>query len=415
MNMRTSIAGAGRKWTVRTVVLGLGLALAGFGCLSTGPRDSGTHYAEKAVMPYIEKGSCPGAISVLYKDGRQETACMGWANVEKKIPMSMDRTFMICSQTKGFCGVCVAMLVEEGKLNLDDPVSKYLPEFKNLKVVTTDKDGVETLRPAKNVLTVRHVMSHTGGFPFEIPVKEALGWPGAPLRVTAAAAAAYPLRFEPGTKAQYSNTGIDIGAAIVEVVSGQRFDVFLKARVLDPLGMKETTFQPTDAQLARSISLYEVSSNASAKFVAFNPWMPLPHNGPTVFPSAGAGLWSTSTDLLKFYKMLMNKGVGENGVRILKEDTVVNILAKGQRPAGCEGAYSLGLWASDKNDGWFGHGGAWGTNCSVNYKTRELKFWVVQLLGNPRPWDGEMEKASKAFFDDTGADAASKAYTGRLN
>ena len=97
-------------------------------------RESKTAYASDALKPFVDSGELPGAISVLYNKGLQETACVGWADVDKKIPMSMDRTFMQCSQTKGFCGVTVAILVEEGKLSLDDPVSKYLPEFKELKI-----------------------------------------------------------------------------------------------------------------------------------------------------------------------------------------------------------------------------------------------------------------------------------------
>ena len=124
---------------------------------------------------------------------------------------------------------------------------------------------------------------------------------------------------------------------------------------------------------------------------------------------------STANDQLKFYKMLMNLGVGDNGVRILKEDTVKNLLAKSTRPKGM-GGYSLGLSAPevDKEDSWFGHGGAWGTNCSVNWHRKELKLWVVQLCGQPRPWDKARGEAEKKFFqyviDNSGADA----YTGRV-
>ncbi len=376
-------------------------------------KDSGTHFAEEAVLPYIQKGECPGAISIFYKDGVQETACMGWADVDKKIPMTLDKMFMQCSQTKGFCGVTIAMLVEEGKLSLDDPVHKYLPEFKTLWIQTSDQDGVRTLVKAKNVLTVKDVMNHTGGFPFEIPSKSVLGWPGVPLRVTAAEAAACPIFFEPGTKERYSNTGIDIGAAIVEVITGKKWDVFLKERVLDPLGMTDSTFNPTDEQLARSIQMYDLKKDQPAAFTTHDHWMPLPHNGPDVYPSAGAGLWTTAADQLKFYKMLMNLGVGDNGVRILKEETVKNLLAKNLRPANL-GCYSLGL-AADSGDGWFGHGGAWGTNCSVNWKTKQLKLWVVQYRGGPRPWEGAKEKAAQKFFASAAATATTDAYTGRLN
>ena len=393
-------------------VLALAAAVVFQGCRTTGEARSSTTYARDALQKYVDSGELPGAISVLAKGDREEVACIGWADVGKRIPMSMDSTFMICSQTKGFCGVCIAMLVEEGKIKLDDPVSKYLPEFKELWIETSNSNGVRTLVRAKNTLTIRHVMSHTGGFPFEVPFKQVLGWPGAPIRVTAAAAAAYPLKFEPGTKASYSNTGIDIGAAIVEVVTGKKWNVFLQERVLDPLGMTDTSFNPTAEQLSRAISMYNVKGGQKAEWLAFNPWMPLPHNGPDVYPSAGAGLWSTSRDLLKFYKMLMRKGLGENGARILKEETVLNILAKKQAPVGVAYSYSLGLGV-EGDSGWFGHGGAWGTNCSVNWKTQELRFWVVQLNGSVRPWDSAWHQATEKFFSQKIDTSAIDAHTGR--
>ena len=189
---------------------------------------SNTNYAQEALQEYVDKGLLPGAISVLYKDGAQEVCCIGYADVESKRPITMNSAFMQCSQTKGFCGVTIAKLVEEGKLDLDDPVSKYLPEFETLWVRVEKSDSVIVLNKAKNVLTVRMVMNHTGGFPFEASVKRrdvrGGGWSGgARVRQVAAVAAESMLRFEPGTNVRYSNTGIDIGAAIVEVITGMRW------------------------------------------------------------------------------------------------------------------------------------------------------------------------------------------------
>ncbi|MBQ6351829.1 MAG: beta-lactamase family protein [Lentisphaeria bacterium] len=333
--------------------------------------------------------------------------------MEKKIPMSLDRTFMQCSQTKGFCGVTIAMLVEEGRISLDDPVAKYLPEFKTLIVAGKDEKGNLTRTPAKNALTIRMVMNHTGGFPFEIPSKRKNGWSSLSLRDTAREAAANPILFEPGTRVRYSNTGIDIGAAIIEVVTGRPWEDFLKERVLDPLGMKDTTFQPSDKQLARAISMYDVRPGKPATFRLYNKWMPLPHNGPKVFPSAGAGLWTTAADQLKFYTMLMNLGVGDNGVRILKEETVKKLLAASTRPEGL-GGYSLGL-SVDYELGTMGHGGAWRTNCQVNWRNKELRLWVVQQNGKQVPWFEAWKKAAAKFFAAKSADGGSDAYTGRLD
>ena len=385
----------------------------------TGAIESKTSYAKDALQEYVESGQLPGAISVLYKDGVQETCCIGYADVESKRPITMNSAFMQCSQTKGFCGVTIAKLVEEGRLSLEDPVSKYLPEFETLWVRVEKSDSVIVLNKAKNVLTVRMVMNHTGGFPFEVSVKrrEARGggWSGgARVRQVASVAAETMLRFEPGTNVRYSNTGIDIGAAIVEIITGMRWEDYLKKEVLDPLGMKDTWFWPTDKQIENKIELYEYQENAPAVWVEEMAWEQRPYNDDHVFASAGAGLWTTANDQLKFYKMLMNLGLGDNGARILKEETVKDLLAVSTRPAEL-GGYSLGLHApvEDTEDSWFGHGGAWGTNCSVNYHKKELRMWVVQRAGGPQPWKAEMDKAAEKFFMQNYDQSGISAYTGR--
>ena len=382
-------------------------------------RDSKTTYAQEALQPYVESGQLAGAINVFYKDGVQETCCIGYADVSQKRPIKMDNVFMQCSQTKGFCGVTIAKLVEEGKLSLDDPVSKYLPEFKELWVEVQNKDGVRVLNKAKNVLTVRMVLNHTGGFPFEISAKRrdvrGGGWSGgAPLRQVASIAAESPLKFEPGTRELYSNTGIDIGAAIVEVITGMKWENYLKQEVLDPLGMKSSWFWPSDKQLKKKIELYYTQNNAPAKWVEEDGWQQRPYNDSHVFASAGAGLWTTANDQLKFYKMLMNLGVGDNGVRILKEETVKSLLAVTTRPSNM-GGYSLGLDAPkiDDENSWFGHGGAWGTSCYVNWHKKELKMWVIQCAGGGQPWQKDINKAAEKFFAQPLGNSASNAYTGR--
>lgn len=386
----------------------------------TRPKESDTQFARQALQPFVDSGQLAGAISVFYNDGVQEICCIGYSDVSQKRPIKMDNVFMQCSQTKGFCGVTIAKLVEEGKLSLDDPVAKYLPEFRELWVMGEEKDGVRTLHKAKNTLTVRMVLNHTGGFPFEISAKRndvrGGGWSGgAPIRQVASIAAASPIMFEPGTRELYSNTGIDIGAAIVEVITGMKWEDYLKKEVLDPLEMKSTWFWPTDKQLKTKIELYETCKDAPAKWCEEMAWQQRPYNDSHVFASAGAGLWTTANDQLKFYKMLMNLGVGDNGVRILNEETVKNLLARTTRPENM-GGYSLGLSApvKDNEDAWFGHGGAWGTNCSVNWHKKQLKMWVIQSAGGGQPWLPAVDRAAEKFFsrplDNSGVDA----YTGRM-
>lgn len=381
-------------------------------------RDSGTTFAQEALQQYVDSGRLPGAISVLYNNGIQETCCIGYADPRTKRPITMDDAFMQCSQTKGFCGVTIAKLVEEGKISLDDPVSKYLPEFSTLWVLDGKTDSTMTLHKAKNVLTVRMCLNHTGGFPFECSAKRkdvrGGGWSGgAPIRQVASIAAESPIMFEPGTKALYSNTGIDIGAAVVETVTGMKWEKYLKETVLDPLGMKDTWFWPTDKQIENKIELFNIKEGQPSEWLEENPWEQRPYNDSHVFASAGAGLWSTANDQLKFYKMLMNLGVGDNGVRILKEETVKSILAVSTRPAGL-GDYSLGLTAPvvDGEDAWFGHGGAWGTNCVVNWHKKQLKLWVVQASSGKRFWGDAMAAAAEKFFNSE-IDNSSDAYVGR--
>jgi len=381
-------------------------------------RDSGTTFAQEALQQYVDSGRLPGAISVLYNNGIQETCCIGYADPRTKRPITMDDAFMQCSQTKGFCGVTIAKLVEEGKISLDDPVSKYLPEFSTLWVLDAKTDSTMTLHKAKNVLTVRMCLNHTGGFPFECSAKRkdvrGGGWSGgAPIRQVASIAAESPVMFEPGTKALYSNTGIDIGAAVVETVTGMKWEKYLKETVLDPLGMKDTWFWPTDKQIENKIELFNIKEGQPSEWLEENPWEQRPYNDSHVFASAGAGLWSTANDQLKFYKMLMNLGVGDNGVRILKEETVKSILAVSTRPAGL-GDYSLGLTAPvvDSEDAWFGHGGAWGTNCVVNWHKKQLKLWVVQASSGKRFWGEAMAAAAEKFFNSE-IDNSSDAYVGR--
>lgn len=381
-------------------------------------RDSGTTFAQEALQQYVDSGRLPGAISVLYNNGIQETCCIGYADPRTKRPITMDDAFMQCSQTKGFCGVTIAKLVEEGKISLDDPVSKYLPEFSTLWVLDNKTDSTMTLHRAKNVLTVRMCLNHTGGFPFECSAKRkdvrGGGWSGgAPIRQVASIAAESPIMFEPGTKALYSNTGIDIGAAVVETVTGMKWEKYLKETVLDPLGMKDTWFWPTDKQIENKIELFNIKEGQPSEWLEENPWEQRPYNDSHVFASAGAGLWSTANDQLKFYKMLMNLGVGDNGVRILKEETVKSILAVSTRPAGL-GDYSLGLTApvEDSEDAWFGHGGAWGTNCVVNWHKKQLKLWVVQASSGKRFWGEAMAAAAEKFFNSE-IDNSSDAYVGR--
>ena len=361
----------------------------------------GRDVVRPAVVPFVERGQIPGLVSILVNGDREVVESVGWADAEKHIPMSPDRTYMICSQTKGVCGVAMAMLIEEGKVRLDDPVERYLPKFGSMFVNERMKDGSRRLRKAVRKMTLRHLLTHTSGLPFESPSKDALGATGVPLSVQAAEAAVQPLRDDPGARFAYSNWGMDVAARVVEVVSGKGFDVFLQERVFGPLGMDDTTFNPTDEQLSRAMRLYRVAPGKPCARIADTPMLPVPRNGPTVHPGAGAGLWTTPADFARFYKMLLNRGVGENGVRVLREQTVRELLEKSQIPEGAEAkkGYSLGFHVDGR--GWYGHGGAYHTNCRINPDRRLLKLLAQQLEGDEPPewpWRVAWEKATCTFL-----------------
>jgi len=335
---------------------------------------------EKALRPYVDKGELPGYVSVLVDGDREEWVADGWSDVEKKVPIAKDSLFRICSQTKGIVGAAAAKMIVEGRLSLEDPVSKYLPEFSRLERVV-ETNGVKTLVPARNVLTVRDCLSHTGGFPFETKVSSALGWSGAPLRVAAAAGAATPLLFEPGTSWKYSNAGIDVAGAVVEKVSGEKIEKHLKRVFFDPLGMKDTTFRPTAAQLKRLVSIYGVERNKPCRRIPKYRPLPEPYDSNDRWPSCGAGLFSTPRDMLEFYRMLAFGGVARNGRRIMPEKAITEILAVKQTPPGVKTAYSCGMFVEGE---WFGHDGALKTAALLNPKRHAVWLWMVQCEYNGR-------------------------------
>ena len=339
--------------------------------------DAAANCAEMRLKALVDSGELPGAVTIFKNDGREERTCLGWADVEKKVPMREDTLFMVCSQTKGVCGVACAILIDDGKVQLDDPIEKYLPEFKDLRVRVTNTNGTESLVAPAEKLTLRHCLSHTGGFPYEGPVLKTYGWAAAPLRIRATVNAAVPLVRQPGTRYCYSNTGIDIAGAVVEQVSGMKFDEFLESRLFKPLGMNETWFDPPPEALQRLATNYRLIPGKRAE--------PYPVHYTRRFdekerrwPCPSAGLYSTPRDFVKFYEMIMNKGVGANGVRVLKAETVTEILGKKQTPAAVGANYSLGLNVSG---GWIGHSGALQTYCEVNPEKRQLRMWMVQLRG----------------------------------
>ena len=327
-----------------------------------------------ALKPYVERMEIPGYVSVLIDGEQEEWVADGWRDVASRKPMAKDSLFRICSQTKGIVGAAAAKLVVEGKLSLDDPVSKYLPEFAKLERMV-EANGTKTLVPVKNTPTLRDCLSHTGGFPFETKVSAALGWNGAPLRVAAAAGAATPLLFEPGTSWKYSNAGLDVAGAVLEKMTGEKIESHLQRVFFDPLGMKDTSFHPTAEQLKRLVSMYYVETNKTCRHMPKYRPLAEPYDSPERGASCGAGLFSTPRDILEFYRMLAFGGVSRDGRRIMPEKAITELLAVKQTPAEVKTSYSLGMFVEGS---WFGHDGALKTAALLEPKRHAVWLWMMQ-------------------------------------
>lgn len=292
-------------------------------------------------------------------DGAPAFRCVGEAAPGKK--MTPDTMFWMASNTKGVLGALVLALATEGKLSLDDPVEKYFPSWKNLAA---------TNRP-----TLRMLLCHTAGvrwFP-----KEPLPGPG--MTLLAEKAAEMPLAYEPGTKYSYSNWSIDIAAAITEKVTGRPFDVEMKERIFDPLGMTDTVFIPTEEQNSRRAEIYVLAEGkAPAVTKKYNRNLAAPYKKIGEHPEAGGGLVSSPRDMIKFFQMIARGGRTRNGKVIISEPLMRQWATK-QTGSALHVNYSFGMQVNGK--GCISHGGALGTWGEANINTRKARLYMINFMG----------------------------------
>ncbi len=312
------------------------------------------------------------------KDKVLDIETVGCADVAAKKPMPADALFWIASQSKSMTATAFMMLVDEGKVNLDDPVEKYLPEFKGQMVaVERDADHVLLRKPA-HPITVREILSHTSGLPFssalEIPTLDTL-----PLREAVRSYAMSPLQFEPGTKYQYSNAGVNTAGRIIEVVTGMAYEQFMDQRLFKPLGMSDTTFWPSGEQLQRLAKSYKPNAANNDLEETFVTQLYYPLDDRTRrYPMPAGGLFSSAQDVGRFCQMILNGGT-LGGKRYLSESAVKEMTSKQTGPAVKDG-YGLG-WAT--GDNWCGHGGAFSTNMTLDRQHGLIFVWLVQHAGFP--------------------------------
>jgi CubicO group peptidase (beta-lactamase class C family) len=351
-----------------------------------------------AMQEMIAKNEIAGAITVVVtKDKTVHFETTGLADVAAKRPLTPDTLFWIASMTKPVTGVAILMLQDEGKLNVADPVAKYLPEFANLKTPSG--------KPAN--LTIAQLLTHTSG----------LGEAGGDAARQAKTLAdlvplwlAAPMQFEPGAKWQYCQSSINAAGRIVEVISGLSFDAFLQQRLFDPLGMSNTTFYPTTKQRVRLITAYAKNRDTGE----LTPVPPRPEFGPRDRPPQGnGGLYSTAPDYARFCQMLLNGGALD-GKRYLSA-AALKFLATPQTGEIPTGFFQNDTWGNrGKNYGWglgtcvlrtphegvaevlspgsYGHGGAWGTQAWIDPVKGVAYVLMVQRANFPNSDGSEVRR-----------------------
>ncbi|HLT63607.1 MAG TPA: serine hydrolase domain-containing protein [Pseudohongiella sp.] len=311
----------------RTTPEAAGFSSAGVEALKQGMRDA------------VDEGNLAGIVTALLRDGKVVyTDSYGYQDVETKVPVTEDTLFRIYSMTKPITGVALMMLVEEGKLTLDDAVSRYIPELANLQVAIEDgPGGFPVTEPAHHEMTVRELMSHTGGLTYGLFSRSQVDSMyvaanvldnNGTLKDMINKLSRIPLRQQPGSLWHYS-VSVDVQGYLIEVLTGQTFEQFLQERVFKPLDMNNTGFSVREEDRARFSKIYQSGPEGLQ-----SPADPLggDYRHPATFFGGGGGLVSTIGDYMKFTQMLANGGE-LNGVRILSEDSVRQMRSN-QLPAG---------------------------------------------------------------------------------
>jgi CubicO group peptidase (beta-lactamase class C family) len=332
-----------------------------------------------ALQPFVDSRSLAGAVTLVASSNKVLAVnCVGHSDVGARKAMEPDAMFWIASQSKSMTAAAFMMLVDEGKAKVDDPVEKYLPEFKGQMLIAEQNGEKTVLKKPAHAILIREVLSHTSGLPFKSRIEEPT-LDGLPLREAVMSYALSPLQFEPGTKYQYANAGINTVARIIEVVAGMPYEEFLQKRLFKPLGMKDTTFWPTEKQIRRIAKSYQPNKTKNDLEEIRIGQLHYPLSDRAVrFPMPAGGLFSTAQDVAIFCQMILNGG-RLGGRRYLSENSVKMMTSK-QTGAAVQESYGFG-WAV--GPGWTGHGGAESTNMEIDRQHGLIFIFMVQHAGFP--------------------------------
>lgn len=352
-----------------------------------------------AMQPFLDSYKLAGIIGIIAdKEGKVHYKnLIGYADVEAKKPISEDNVFWIASMSKMFVGASIMMLVDEGKISLDDPVTKFIPQL-NKWMVIEDKDTNHILlKPLVRPVTIRHLLSHTSGLTGLSELQQVTGADSTPLKDRALSSVTGPLQWQPGDEYKYGNQGMNIAARVVEIISGMAYEDFLRKRFFDPLGMTETTFWPSEAQIARLASAYGPNKDKSGYARGDIDFLTKPFSDRIHrFPEAAGGLFSTTHDILRYGLMLANNGELD-GKRYLSPAAMAEL--RKEQTGVTKVNYSLGYHL---RNGMFGHDGAYGTDLSVNPKTGMIAIFMTQCTGGDQ-WSARdlFLKTAATVFQET--------------
>jgi CubicO group peptidase (beta-lactamase class C family) len=329
-----------------------------------------------AMEELLKQKRAAGVVTLVVRDGRTvHIEAAGMANIEKKKPMTPDTIFWIASMTKSLTSTAVQILLDEGKLTLDEPASKWLPELAKVKVA----GGRALFRP----ITLRDLLSHTSGIadPARKPTDG-----NVPIAQYALDLLKEPFEFQPGSEFEYG-FGLTVAGRIVEIASGKPFDQFVSERIIVPLGMKDTTWHPDAAQRERIARTYKLSGDALVP--AHNAFLT---SEPDIKREAepSGGLFSTAADMARFYHMVLTGGELD-GKRIVSAKGVTE-MTKPHSASGKPIQYGLGWFnnATEKksaphmSDKSFGHGGAFGTHGWIDPEKKLVTVFMVQNVLVPK-------------------------------
>lgn len=360
------------------------------------------------IQPVVAKGDIPGVVVLIVRDGQIVMhKAYGVRDAGTRVPLQKDDIFRIASQSKAITSLAVMMLWEEGRFGLDDPIENYIPEFKNPRVLTkfNPTDSSYESAPARRRPTIRHLLTHSSGLDYaaigsddfkavyaKAGIPSGIGNNSSTICDKVRVLGKLPLKHEPGERFTYS-LGLDVLGCLVEIISGMPFDKFLRTRVFDPLGMRDTWFYLPADRGERLVALHGLDSG---RVVAWhNPIFDgvdpdYPKHAGTYF-SGGAGLSGSIEDYAKFLQLFVNKGEF-NGVRLLSPKTV-ELMLTDQLPS-LPNEFGLGFALetaandaqSPQSIGSFSWGGAFRTSYWADPKERLVALIYTNTYGgNPPP------------------------------